>query len=58
MFALLNWALLYPFPSDIAFAFSLGTASRDAIYFYVENLRLSATLIYQCFSLLMSTFSI
>jgi len=44
MFALLNWALLYPFPSDIAFAFSLGTASRDAIYFYVENLRLSATL--------------
>ena len=53
-----NRGVLNPSPSDIAFAFSLGTALRDAINFYVENLRLSATLINQCFSLLMSAFSI
>ena len=57
-FVLFNRGILDPFPSDIAFAFSLGTALRDVINFYVENLRLSATLINQCFSLLMSAFSI
>lgn len=49
MFALFNWLVLKPFPSDIAFAFSLGTVSRDAINFYVENLRLTATLIISVF---------
>lgn len=49
VYALFNKELLVLSPSDIVFTFSLGTASRDVSNFYVENRRLSATLIIPVF---------